>query len=266
MQYFQVDAFATQPFTGNPAIVVPLQYWLKDELLQNIAAEHNLSETAFYVKNNEGIGLRWFTPNGEVRLCGHATLATAHVLFQHMGYSDSVIKFDTLSGPLLVEQENDNQYKMTFPADYPKIYGGIGPVLEILNIPNCIEIVQGKDDIIVVLEDEYVVKNIQPNFQKIAALDCRGIVVTSRSSDNDFISRCFYPKYNINEDPATGSAHTALFPYWSQKINKDFLTAVQWSNRKGYFKGQIADQQVIIYGRAYSILEGKYLINDLLQP
>ncbi|RYV03400.1 isomerase [Shewanella sp. OPT22] len=250
---YQVDAFTSSVFRGNPAAVCPLDSWLSDELLQNIATENNLSETAFFVKEADGYCLRWFTPNGEVDLCGHATLATAHVLFQHLNDTSSEIEFYTRSGTLLVKQ-CDAGYQMRFPATQIEkvvapdllLHGlGVEPLEVLLGFDYC-----------VVLENEAEVHAIQPDYNLLSKLEYRGVVVTAIGDDCDFVSRCFFPKLNVNEDPVTGSAHCELAPYWAQKLSKNKLTAKQLSKRVGELECRIEGDSVILIGNAADYMKG----------
>ena len=204
LDIYQVDAFTEKVFEGNPAAVCPLKEWVSDEVLQKIAEENNLSETAFFVPEDRGFTLRWFTPAAEVDLCGHATLAAAYVLYEHLGFSGPEISFSTRSGDLLVKK-SEKGLSMDFPASMPEpveppdnLAAGLGrkpqEVLAAL-------------DYIVVLESEGEIENLHPDFSKWLDLDLRGVVVTAPGKEVDFVSRCFYPKLRFNEDPVTGSAH-----------------------------------------------------------
>jgi len=231
IKIYQVDAFASKVFEGNPAAVCPLDEWLNDETLQKIAEENNLSETAFFVTSAQGIELRWFTPMEEVDLCGHATLAAAHVLYEHLNFDSPVIKFQTRSGELEVSK-NGSGFSMNFPASYPEVVDAPSNLLEGLgNITP--KHVMASFDYVVVLNNEKEVMNIKPDFTKWLKLDLRGVVVTAPGTDVDFVSRCFFPKLRVNEDPITGSAHCELTPYWSSELNLSMLTGRQISNRSG---------------------------------
>ncbi|MBS3759744.1 MAG: PhzF family phenazine biosynthesis protein, partial [Desulfobacterales bacterium] len=230
LKQFQIDAFARQVFRGNPAAVVPLDAWLSDELLQAIAEENNLSETAFFVPTEEGFHLRWFTPVAEVDLCGHATLASAHVIFEILGYGKPAIQFATRSGTLVVELR-DGLLSMNFPAIPPQPSSPPAALIEGLG-HQPIE-VRAADDYIAVFDSEAVVRSISPNLAKLKELGLRGVSVTAPGLGVDFVSRFFAPKFGIPEDPVTGSAHCELAPCWASKLGKATLTAQQVSKRGG---------------------------------
>ena len=259
LSIFQVDAFSDTLFKGNPAAVIPLENWLPDDLTQKIATENNLSETAFYVKVDDLFEIRWFTPTAEVDLCGHATLASAHILFDEKNYDQKTILFSSKSGILKVEKLN-NLYTMDFPTD--KIHQVTTPV-EILKGLNTIplETFRGKDDYMIVIDSEKEIENIRPDFRMLSLLeDARGVIVTAPGKKVDFVSRCFYPHFGIDEDPATGSAHTTMTPYWSQKLEKIEMTAHQISPRLGVFHCKYQQDRVLISGQAITYLRGTILL------
>ena len=232
LSIYQVDAFAGQLFQGNPAAVIPLQSWLDNDLMQNIAAENNLSETTFYLPQGDHFHIRWFTPTQEVRLCGHATLAAAHVLFKHQNYPKQSLAFQSKSGILKVEKVN-NLYTMNFPADDIREVQCPVLILKSLQVQAKATFV-GKDDYMLVLNSQKELENVQPDFEMLSLLkDARGVILTAPGLETDFVSRCFYPSYGINEDPATGSAHTTMTPYWANRLGKSQLTAIQLSSREG---------------------------------
>lgn len=257
LNIYQVDAFSNEVFSGNPAAVCPLDQWPADNLLQQIAMENNLSETAFFVKNGNGFNLRWFTPQTEVDLCGHATLATAHVVFEHLEYAEKAISFFTKSGELTVEKEPDGRYAMNFPAknlekEAPPLdlYHGLGGEIA--------DEVYRADDFMLVLDKEEKVRNLKPDFNLLATVDARGIIVTAPGENVDFVSRFFAPAVGVNEDPVTGSAHTMLIPYWSRRLNKSELKARQISKRGGELMCRALDGgRVEISGSACTFLTGK---------
>ncbi len=256
---YQVDAFTDHLFGGNPAAIVPLKNWLPDKLLQNIASENNLSETAFYIKSGDNFEIRWFTPTAEVDLCGHATLATAHILFEQKKYPRKTLLFHSKSGILRVEKKN-NSYTMDFPTDIIHPVKTPAKILKGLNITP-IESFRGKDDYMIVLDSEKDIESIHPNFRMLSLLEeTRGVIVTARGINSDFVSRCFYPQFGIDEDPATGSAHTTMAPYWSQKLNKIEMTAIQLSPRRGLFQCKYLQNRVLIKGQAITYLKGKLLL------
>ena len=251
---FQIDAFAEQVFTGNPAAVCPLNSWIADDVMQNIAQANNLSETAFFVPFQKKFQLRWFTPSHEVDLCGHATLAAAHVLFTHLGFEKSEICFTTKSGELLVTK-GANELEMDFPASMPVPVIAPDNLLDGLGVKP--KAVSAAFDYIIELEDEQAVATLTPNLAPWKTLDLRGVVVTAPGSEVDFVSRCFFPKLNVDEDPVTGSAHCELAPYWSKKLAKNHLTAKQLSQRTGLVECQIVGNRVILIGRAVDYMRGK---------
>jgi PhzF family phenazine biosynthesis protein len=255
MNIYQVDAFAENIFEGNPAAVCPLQEWQDDQLLQNIAAENNLSETVYFVENDDRFHIRWFTPKAEVELCGHATLAAAWVIFNELGYTGDEIFFDSLSGELRVRQEGDSLV-LNFPeTPYEKI--AIPAGLENVLGMKTEDVFTGGGDCFLIVGDEEALKKLQPDFSALAKYDFRGICLTTRSIDFDFVSRFFAPRFGIDEDPVTGSAHTALAPYWSKKLNKTELSACQVSPRSGKLDCRVIDGRVELKGRAVKFLEGK---------
>jgi len=253
---YQVDAFTDKVFSGNPAAVCPLHKWLSDDLLQKIAMENNLAETAFYVKQGDEYHIRWLTPTVEVDLCGHATLATAYVLFNHENHAGNEIHFySQRSGKLKVTKHGD-YLCLNFPTD---VYESIDLFPELTKGFNIqpIEAVKGKTDYMLVFENESQIINLKPDFEIISKLDARGVIVTSKGDTFDFVSRFFGPQTGINEDPATGSAHTTLIPYWAKKLNKNELTSMQLSSRKGHFKCKYLSDRVEISGKAKLYLTGE---------
>ncbi|MGO2006913.1 PhzF family phenazine biosynthesis protein [Vreelandella alkaliphila] len=251
---YQVDAFAAKPFEGNPAAVCPLEAWLDDTLLQAIATENNLSETAFFVPTESGYHLRWFTPSVEVDLCGHATLAAAWVIFNVLGDSAETLQFETRSGQLLVQRDSD-ELAMDFPAKVVEALAMEAEVKAALGI-NEIEELLISDDIVVVVNDAQLIESLTPDMQQLKHLPGRGIVVTAKGCDVDFVSRWFGPKVGVEEDPVTGSAHTSLAPYWAKKLGKQQLTARQGGARKGALSCEIEGDRVIIKGRVAPYLKG----------
>jgi PhzF family phenazine biosynthesis protein len=251
---YQIDAFTDQVFKGNPAAVCPLDDWLTDTDLQAIAAENNLSETAFYVPAEAGFHLRWFTPTAEVDLCGHATLAAAFVIFNLSDYADETVKFETRSGELAVTK-SDDLLVMDFPsqpgkpcATPPLLVEGLGKTpVEVLS----------SEDYMAVFDNEEDVIGLKPNFDALGKLDLRGVMVTAKGKDVDFVSRFFAPRHGINEDPVTGSAHCALTPYWAGKLSKTKLSAKQVSKRTGYIACELKGNRVSLSGKAVKYMEGK---------
>jgi len=253
---YQVDAFTDKVFSGNPAAVCPLKEWLSDDLLQNIAMENNLAETAFYVKQGNEYQIRWFTPTVEVDLCGHATLAAAFVLFNYENHSVNEIHFNSpRSGKLTVMKQGD-YLTLNFPTDLFEHIDLFSELSKGFNLQP-IEALKGKTDYVLVYENEHQIKNIIPNFEIIAKLNGRGVIVTAVGDEVDFVSRFFAPQSGINEDPVTGSAHTTLTPYWARKLNKNELTAIQLSERKGYLKCKYLNDRVEISGKGMLYLIGE---------
>ncbi|MCA6075545.1 PhzF family phenazine biosynthesis protein [Fulvivirga sedimenti] len=252
---YQIDAFASEVFQGNPAAVVPLSDWLPDPVLQNIALENNLSETAFFVRNEDGAyHLRWFTPVNEVDLCGHATLATAFVLFEHLNYQQDVIRFDTRSGRLTVAKSATG-FQMDFPSDNPNTV----PAGEFEAMIGCpiLGAYKGVSDMLIEVENQQIVQNVQPDFRAMTAFPVRGFIVTARGEQTDIVSRCFYPAYGVDEDPVTGSAHTTLFSFWGPKLDKTEMTAQQLSARGGMLRGKIQKDRILLEGNAVLYLRGE---------
>jgi PhzF family phenazine biosynthesis protein len=257
LKIYQVDAFASKVFEGNPAAVCPLHEWLDDDMLQKIAEENNLSETAFFVSSADKIQLRWFTPLKEVDLCGHATLACAHVLYEHLGFTKPEIIFQTKSGELLVAKTSSG-YSMNFPASMPVVLNANIPA-DLLNGLGNIKPkkVMAAFDYIIVLDNEEAVKNFTPDLSKWLNIDLRGVVVTAQGHNVDFVSRCFFPKLRVNEDPITGSAHCELTPYWASEFNKNTFKAKQLSTRSGMVMCELVNNRVILTGNAVDYMSGE---------
>ncbi len=250
---YQIDAFTDERFRGNPAAVCMLDGWLPDKTLQDIAAENNLAETAFVVAKNNNIELRWFTPAVEVDLCGHATLATAYAFKEHLEYESDEISFKTKSGILKVVYGGD-MMSMIFPRRAAAQYQGEKEVAAALRAEPS-EVLKSRD-LLAVFDSEDEVRAIDPDFEKIRKLDCLGVIVTAPGKNADFVSRFFAPQAGINEDPVTGSAHTTLIPYWSQKLRKKQLAAMQVSRRGGKLFCEDLGDMVKISGKAVTYLVG----------
>ena len=255
LKMYQVDAFTTELFSGNPAAVVILESPLADNAMQSIATENNLSETAFISINENPISIRWFTPSIEVNLCGHATLASARILFEH--YPDiagSEINFDSKSGSLKVTKDEDT-LSLNFPADQPTLLEPDPFFLEILgNEP--MELLRGNDDYLAIFKNQNQIEKMQPNLQLLSKVNSRGIVISAPGDSVDFVSRCFYPEAGIEEDPVTGSAHTMLTPYWAKQLKKDKLEACQLSKRGGKLNCRLANDRVFISGSSVIYFDG----------
>jgi PhzF family phenazine biosynthesis protein len=256
LKIYQVDAFTDKLFFGNPAAVCPLNgEWLSNSVMQNIAKENNLSETAFYISQNNQYHIRWFTPKVEVDLCGHATLATAHVLFNHEKFKGKIINFKSRSGSLFVRQEED-YIVMNFPTDTIHKTNLSDAVLKWFDL-RPIEAWQGLSDFMLVFEDEDQIKNIKYNIEELRKVKTRGIIITAKGKKVDFVSRFFAPYAGIDEDPVTGSAHTTLTPYWSAELKKNELTALQLSERTGFLKCKYLNERTEVSGKARTYLKGE---------
>jgi PhzF family phenazine biosynthesis protein len=256
---YQIDAFTNKIFQGNPAAVCPLKSWLSDDLMQKIAMENNLSETAFFVNEGNQFLIRWFTPTTEVDLCGHATLASAFVLFNLEGFTENIIHFNSLKSGELTVTRTGQMLTLNFPADV------IMPALLTREITECFnikpkEVLKGKTDYLLVYEKENEIEGLIPRLENISKLDCRGIIVTAPGDRTDFVSRFFGPQSGVDEDPVTGSAHTTLTPYWAERLGKQNLTALQLSERKGYLECKYLKERVEISGHCRLYLEGEIIV------
>ena len=255
LRLYQVDAFTDAVFAGNPAAVCPLDAWLPDRVMQAIAAENNLSETAFFVAQDDGFALRWFTPAVEVDLCGHATLASAFVIMTRLQpHLDRVVFRTRVSGDLIVERQGD-RYTMDFPR-WPA-----DPMEPPDVLANALGASPGTvysgPDWMAIFDGEATVRAIRPDFAALAQLPCRGLIVTAPGDDVDFVSRFFAPAAGIDEDPVTGSAHCMLAPYWGARLGKDALIARQVSRRGGEIHCRLAGDRVMLAGGAALYLEGE---------
>lgn len=254
---YQIDAFASEVFKGNPAAVCPLKKWLPDEVMQSIAMENNLSETAFFVPTDNGFHIRWFSPTAEVALCGHATLASSYVIFIILNYDNDKIEFESKSGILTVTKNADS-FTLDFPAQPPQM---CETPIEITNafeaVPTeCLK----SEDYIVVFDDERDIENANPNFEQLKKLGLRGMIITAKANKYDFVARGFFPTLGINEDPVTGSAYTQLAPYWSTRLGKNKFSVKQLSQRGGELVCEIKGDRVFITGKAVKYMEGKIII------
>lgn len=263
MKFWQVDAFTENPFSGNPAAVVVLKEDISDELKQKIAMEMNLSESAFVVISKNETEIRWFTPNAEVNLCGHATLAAAHVLWSEGLLQNENITFKSKSGPLGVSK-NDSGYTLDFPKQ---------PPIEKIEYTDLVSAILGvrptyigsnEEDCVAVIDDADLLKNITPDFEKIKQLPERGFLLTAKDSSGeyDYLYRGFFPKLDIPEDPVTGSANTLLAPYWSEKLDKTSLNAYQASARGGELSLEVIDKRVLISGNAVTVITGEINLGE----
>lgn len=251
---FQVDAFSGSLFGGNPAAVCPLEEWLNPDLMQSIAAENNLSETAFFVKKGKIFELRWFTPAVEVNLCGHATLASAHVIFNHLEYEGESIVFSSMSGELRVTQTK-GRLTLDFPSTPPSAVDAPGELIHGLGLEP--KEVHKSRDYLALFESEADILSIEPDFNILKKVDCLGIIITAKGEKCDFVSRFFAPAAGINEDPVTGSAHTTLIPFWAEKLNKNILHAFQLSRRRGELFCELVGDRVKIGGQAVTFFVGE---------
>ena len=256
---YQVDAFAEQVFKGNPAAVCPLSEWLPDEILQKIALENNLSETAFYVIQNNQVEIRWFTPNTEVDLCGHATLATAFVLKKLENFEGSRIPFYSQKSGFLPVTFSGENILMNFPVDEIKEVELTKELIQSTNYMPKLAF-KGKSDYLLIFENEEVISAIQPNLGNIEKLGSRGLIVSAKGNTCDFVSRFFGPNCGVNEDPVTGSAHTTLVPYWSNVYGKSDFIAKQLSERGGNLQCKLEGNRVEISGKAILFMKGEIYI------
>jgi len=256
---YQVDAFSSKVFSGNPAAVCLLEKWLDVELMQGIANENNLSETAFAVPVKDGFEIRWFTPEVEVDLCGHATLATAHILFNHLNYPSNRVNFSSLHSGMLSVEKSGKLLTLDFPVD----------TLEEMVVPELIvtalhrpplKAFRGKSDFMFIFASQSEIESMQPDFGLLAHVGGRGVIVTALGNEANFVSRFFAPQTGVNEDPVTGSAHTTLTPYWARVLGKKKLTAQQLSARGGQLICELAGDRVLISGEAVSYMEGEIRI------
>lgn len=259
MKIYQIDTFTHTLFSGNPAAVCPLKNWLADDLMQKIAAENNLAETAFYVQEEDRFVIRWFTPTNEVDLCGHATLAAAYVLLHHEGYEGDTIHFYSPRGGNLMVTYKDSYLTLNFPSDEPTAV----PITE--ELANCFDrepllAFKGKTDYLLVFETEEDIREVKPHLETISKLDARGLIISAKGNVVDFVSRFFAPQVGIPEDPVTGSAHTTLIPYWASQLHKTEMSAMQLSQRSGFLRCTYLNERVEISGTAKLYLIGEILV------
>lgn len=258
---YQIDAFTSKPFGGNPAAIVPLETWLPTETMQAIAMENNLSETAFFIRNGDIYDLRWFTPTFEIDLCGHATLASAYVIFEVLGSTEKVIRFQTAkSGRLTVERQGDRLVldfpsRPATPCDVPA-----GLIDAIGRKPK--EVLRSRDYMLV-YDSEADVRAIKPDFAEILKIPTHAVIVTAPGDNCDFVSRFFAPEVGVFEDPVTGSAHCTLIPYWAGRLRKNELFARQVSARGGELYCELRDDRVRIGGNATLYLNGEIYVDSV---
>ncbi len=260
IKMYQVDAFTQELFGGNPAAICLLDKWLPERKMQAIAAENNQAETAFIVAVEDVFDIRWFTPVIEVDLCGHATLAAAHVIFNHLNRTDNEIEFRSMHSGVLKVIRNGKLLTLDFPADTFVKVPTPAKLSKALGIEP-METYKGKTDFMAVLPSEQHVLDLRPDFETLSTLDVRGVIATAAGTATDFVSRFFSPVSGINEDPVTGSAHTTLTPYWSKELGKTELVATQLSERKGKLWCKQNGNRVAISGHAVTYLEGEIQVN-----
>lgn len=260
IELYQIDAFANQLFSGNPAAVCPLTEFLPDETMQAIANENNLSETAFFVKDKDEYHIRWFTPAHEVKLCGHATLATAFVVFNYFEKDTNNICFHSKSGPLYVKKLDNDSIQLDFPAIHVEKIDFLPTLVDALGVtPKAMY--QTHQDYLVVFDNEEQILSIQPDFSQLLKLDLRGVIISSPSNNKfDFVSRFFAPKVDVYEDPVTGSAHCILTPYWADKLSKNKLKAKQLSQRGGELQCELLGDRVLLSGQTKLYMQGSLFI------
>lgn len=259
IDFYMIDAFTNATFGGNAAAVCPLTEWLPDETLLKMSKQHNQSETAFFVATDGGFELRWFTTQGEINLCGHATLAAAHVIFEHLAYSDATIHFDTrFVGPLTVTRSGE-WLTLDFPAWETEPVMPLPLLLETLGITECKEVRVARD-YMVVLENQQQVEAVRPDINAMMPLGKMVCITAQGEGEYDFVSRFFCPGEAVAEDPVTGSAHSMLIPYWAEKLGKKEMLARQVSERGGDLRCQLKGDRVLIGGQAVTYLVGKVLL------
>jgi PhzF family phenazine biosynthesis protein len=258
LKIYIANAFSEKKFGGNPAAVVPLSDWLDDKLMQQIAAQNNLAETAYVKPDGKDYFIRWFTPTVEVDLCGHATLASAHIMFEHLGYDREHIVFNSKSGPLYV-MRNQDKITLNFPADEPEETRDVGLITQALGRkPKAV--FTSRFDYLVVLDGQSDIEGLNPDLSLVNKLKARGLIVTAKGDEADFVSRCFFPQSGINEDPATGSAHCVMTPYWAKQTGKKKMNAIQLSARRGWLECELAGDRVLISGYTNTYLAGEIFI------
>lgn len=258
MKQYVVDAFPDQLFGGNPAAVCVMESWLPDDLLLKITRENNLSETAFAVMEGDHFHLRWFTPGGEIDLCGHATLATAYVILRYIHPSDNSVHFETKSGTLIVNK-HEELFEMDFPAYELRSVAVTDAMAEAIG-SRPLEAYIGRD-LVCVMDTEATVRNSNPDMNKLLTLDGLLLHITAKGASYDCVSRSFAPKLSVSEDPVCGSGHCHLFPYWSQQLHKDELVAFQASERGGVLYGRVEGGRVKLSGKAVLFSEATFYVD-----
>ncbi len=256
---YQADAFTDTLFGGNPAAVCPLEEWLPDEVMQKIAIENNMAETAFFVKTGKGYLLRWFTPEYEIDLCGHATLASAHILFTQLGHTEPTIYFETIKAGRLTVTKYGDKYILDFPSRPPQPAAIPDGLLAALGMKEPLEFLRSRDYMLIYESEDDIIA-CKPDFNLLAKFEVVGIIITSPGKAVDFISRFFAPGAGIPEDPVTGSAHCNLIPYWAAKLGKNQLHAYQVSARKGELWCELKGDRALMSGNAVTYLKGEIYI------
>ncbi|WP_162055195.1 PhzF family phenazine biosynthesis protein [Pontibacter pamirensis] len=256
IKLYQIDAFTDKVFHGNPAAVCVLNVWLEDKVMQQIAAENNLAETAFVVQNGSDYEIRWFTPTVEVDLCGHATLASAYVLFYFYNHPTNTINFQSRRSGLLTVDREGEELTLDFPADVYKQVEAPQALISALGATPA-EVYKGKTDYLLLFHTQKEIERLAPDFRILASVEARGVIVTAPGDEVDFVSRFFCPQVGIDEDPVTGSTHTTLTPFWSQKLYKKVLSAKQVSARQGDLRCEFLGDRVKITGKAVAYLSGE---------
>ena len=264
LKMFQIDAFSSTLFGGNPAAVCVLEEWMDTKLMQQIASENNLSETAFVKKGKGDFEIRWFTPQVEVALCGHATLASAFVLFRYYDYHGDTILFHSRHSGLLSVSRNEGLLTLDFPKDQIKKVSPPETLLRAFS-KRPLEVYKGKTDYLLLYDDQNDIIECEPNHDLLKKSEARGIMITAPGKEVDFVSRFFAPGAGIEEDPVTGSAHTTLTPLWSQKLGKTRLRAQQLSKRKGELLCELHGERVKISGKAVLYMIGEIFLDDFVE-
>lgn len=256
LKIYQVDAFTEKVFAGNPAAVIPLQNWISEELMQNIASENNLSETAFIVKDEENYEIRWFTPTFEIDLCGHATLASAYIIKTFLEPHVQEVVFITQKAGVLKTYVKEGLYTLDFPSRIPVACEAPKQLMQSLGNTPMVEVLRLRD-YFVVLPNEEAVMNAEPDFELMKELDATGVILTAKGQSADVVSRCFYPAAGIPEDPVTGSAHCNIIPYWCEKLGTNKFFAKQLSKRGGDLWCELKGDRVLISGNCALFMTGE---------
>jgi len=261
LNIYQVDAFADKVFRGNPAAVIPLEDWIDEQLMQQIAMENNLSETAYVVKTDDGYHIRWFTPEYEIDLCGHATLASSYVIKNFLEPHLAEINFTTQKAGPLRAYAKEGKYTLDFPARIPQPCQVPDQLLKSVGVTTAVEVLRSRDYFIV-LPNEDAVRNAEPDYTIMKELDTIGVIITAKGQSSDVVSRCFYPGAGIPEDPVTGSAHCNIVPYWSEKLNKARLFCKQLSPRNGDLWCELREDRVLMTGDCVLFMRGEIDVTE----